>query len=159
MTDPDIPAPPESKRTPRRLFSRASNGAETSDSEPPKSRSLGPLRMVYRETAKYPDKIAFALLALFVTAAATLAIPAGFKLIIDRGFAAGGDPADIGRWFRYLFMIVGVLAIGTAFRFYFVSWLGERVVADLRKKVQDNLLRQAPGFYETNTAPRKFPAV
>ncbi|WBY17973.1 ABC transporter transmembrane domain-containing protein [Erythrobacteraceae bacterium WH01K] len=107
--------------------------------------------MVYRETAKYPDKIAFALLALIVTAAATLAIPAGFKLIIDRGFAAGGDPADIGRWFRYLIMIVGVLAVGTAFRFYFVSWIGERVVADLRKKVQANLLRQEPGFYETNS--------
>ncbi|WP_390475608.1 ABC transporter transmembrane domain-containing protein [Altererythrobacter sp. MTPC7] len=107
--------------------------------------------MVYRETAKYPDKIAFAMLALIVTAAATLAIPAGFKLIIDRGFAVGGDPADIGRWFRYLIMIVGVLAVGTAFRFYFVSWIGERVVADLRKKVQANLLRQEPGFYETNS--------
>ncbi|WP_379548423.1 ABC transporter transmembrane domain-containing protein [Qipengyuania sp. DSG2-2] len=117
----------------------------------PKSRSLGPLRMVYRETAKYPDKIALALIALLVTAAATLAIPAGFKLIIDRGFAAGGDPADIGRWFEYLLMIVGVLALGTAMRFYFVSWIGERVVADLRKKVHANLLRQEPGFFETNS--------
>ncbi len=117
----------------------------------PKSRSLGPLRMVYRETAKYPSKIALALIALLITAAATLAIPAGFKLIIDRGFAAGGNPDEIGQWFQYLLMIVGVLALGTAMRFYFVSWIGERVVADLRKKVHANLLRQEPGFFETNS--------
>ena len=146
MNNPDHPADHDPAPASRRLFRRG--GARDGEA---KSRSLGPLRMVYRETAKYPDKIAFALLALIVTAAATLAIPAGFKLIIDRGFAAGGDPADIGRWFRYLIMIVGVLAVGTAFRFYFVSWIGERVVADLRKKVQANLLRQEPGFYETNS--------
>lgn len=146
MNNPDHPADHDPAPASRRLFRHG--GARDGEA---KSRSLGPLRMVYRETAKYPDKIAFALLALIVTAAATLAIPAGFKLIIDRGFAAGGDPADIGRWFRYLIMIVGVLAVGTAFRFYFVSWIGERVVADLRKKVQANLLRQEPGFYETNS--------
>ena len=137
MSDPDI--------TPRarRLFSR-----EPKEGANPKRRSLGPLRMIYREAAKYPDKIALAFLALLVTAAATLAIPSGFKLIIDRGFAGDGD---IGRWFRYLLMIVGVLAVGTAMRFYFVSWIGERVVADIRKKVHANLLRQEPGFYEENS--------
>ncbi len=115
------------------------------------ARTLGPLRMVYASATQYPVHIAMALVALVITASATLAIPAGFKLIIDRGFAAGGDPADIGRWFRYLLMIVGVLALGTALRFYFVSWLGERVVADIRLKVQRNLLRLAPGFYEENS--------
>jgi hypothetical protein len=58
--------------------------------------------------------------------------PGRFPLIIDRGFGAGGNPIDIGRWFRYLLMIVAVLGLGTAVRFYFVSWLGERVVADIR---------------------------
>ena len=48
-------------------------------------------------------------------------------------------------------MIVIVLALGTAVRFYFVSWLGERVVADIRLKVQANLLRLAPGFFEENS--------
>jgi ATP-binding cassette subfamily B protein len=86
-----------------------------------------------------------------ITAGATLAIPSGFKLIIDRGFAAGGNPEDIGRWFQYLLLIVLVLAIGTALRFYFVSWLGERVVADIRLQVQANLLRMAPGFFEENS--------
>jgi ATP-binding cassette subfamily B protein len=115
------------------------------------ARSLGPLKMVYQAAINYPVQIGFALLALIITAGAMLAIPAGFKMIIDRGFAAGGDPSDIGRWFRYLLMIVGVLAMGTALRFYFVSWIGERVVADIRSNVQRNLLRMAPGFYEENS--------
>jgi len=127
----------------------------TSTDEAPKARSLRPLAMVWRAAVNYPGKIALAGLALMVTAAATLAIPAGFKLIIDRGFAAGGDPSDIGRWFRYLLMIVVVLAAGTATRFYFVSWLGERVVADIRLAVQRNLMRLAPGFYEENS-PREI---
>jgi len=112
--------------------------------------SLGPLRMIFAAAARYPGKVALALVALFITAAATLAIPSGFRLIIDRGFAEGADPAEIGRWFRYLFMIVVVLALGTASRFYFVSWLGERVVADIRLAVQRNLLRLSPGFFEEN---------
>ena len=91
------------------------------------------------------------MISLLVTAAATLAIPSGFRLIIDRGFAAGSDPAEIGRWFRYLLMIVMVLAVGTGSRFYFVSTLGERVVADIRLAVQRNLLRQSPGFFEENS--------
>ncbi|MFN6935232.1 MAG: ABC transporter transmembrane domain-containing protein, partial [Tsuneonella sp.] len=117
----------------------------------PKARSIRPLMMIWRQALNYPGRVALALIALTITAGATLAIPAGVKLIIDRGFAAGGDPADIARWFRYLGLIVGVLAAGTAMRFYFVSWLGERVVADVRLKVQDNLLRLAPGFYEENS--------
>ena len=113
--------------------------------------SLGPLRMIFAAARRYPGKVALALVALVVTAAATLAIPSAFKLIIDRGFVAGTDPAEIGRWFRYLFLIVAVLALGTASRFYFVSWLGERVVADIRLAVQRNLLRLSPGFFEENS--------
>lgn len=115
------------------------------------ARSLGPLRMIWRAALDYPGKLAMAGLALMITAGATLAIPSGFKLIIDKGFAAGGNPDDIGRWFEYLLLIVAVLAIGTALRFYFVSWLGERVVADIRLKVQANLLRMSPGFFEENS--------
>jgi len=112
--------------------------------------TLGPLRMIFRAAARYPKLIAAALLALSVTAAATLAVPAGFRLIIDRGFDTGSNPDEIGRWFRYLFLIVVVLAIGTGCRYYFVSLLGERVVADIRRAVQTNLLRLSPGFFEEN---------
>ncbi|MXO60759.1 ATP-binding cassette domain-containing protein [Altererythrobacter salegens] len=113
--------------------------------------NLGPLTMIAKAAAQYPRHVALALVSLLVTAAATLAIPSGFRLIIDRGFAAGSDPAEIGRWFRYLLMIVMVLAVGTGSRFYFVSTLGERVVADIRLAVQRNLLRQSPGFFEENS--------
>ncbi len=115
------------------------------------AKTLGPLRMIWKAALAYPKQIVFALLALTVTASATLAIPAGFKLVIDEGLVAGGSPADIARWFEYLLLIVLVLAIATAFRFYFVSWLGERVVADIRNQVQANLLRMAPGFFEENS--------
>lgn len=125
--------------------------AESKSTEPPPARSLGPLRMIWRETAKYPRQVIFALLALMVTASATLAIPAGFRMVVDRGFGPGGDVETIGRWFRYLLLIVGVLGLGTAVRFYFVSWLGERVIADIRLKVQENLLRLSPGFFEENS--------
>jgi ATP-binding cassette subfamily B protein len=113
--------------------------------------NLGPLSMIFRAAGGYPTQVVLALLALSVTAAATLAIPAGFRLIIDRGFAAGTNPDEIGRWFRYLFLIVVVLAVGTGCRFYFVSLLGERVVADIRTSVQANLLRLSPGFFEENS--------
>jgi len=117
----------------------------------PERRSLGPLRMVLNAVLAYPGRMTTAGIALIITALATLAIPAGFRLIIDRGFAGGGNPDDIARWFQYLLLIVVVLAIGTAVRFYSVSWLGERVVADIRLGVQRNLLRQSPSFFETNS--------
>ncbi|QFT76555.1 ABC transporter transmembrane domain-containing protein [Erythrobacter sp. THAF29] len=117
-----------------------------------KPRSLAPLRMVYREAAKYPKQVIFALLALLVTAGATLAIPAAMQLIVDRGFGGAGEGAgDIGRWFRYLLLIVFIIGLGTAARFYFVSWIGERVVADIRRKVHRNLMRLSPSFYEENS--------
>ena len=125
--------------------------AENATPEAPPPRNLGPLRMVVRETSKYPRQMIMALLALMVTASATLAIPAGFRMVVDNGFGPGGNLAEIGRWFRYLLLIVVVLGLGTAVRFYFVSWLGERVIADIRLKVQDNLLRLSPGFFEENS--------
>jgi ATP-binding cassette subfamily B protein len=117
----------------------------------PKSRSLAPLRMVFGTALEYPREIAFALAALVITSAATLAIPYRFKVIIDEAFTGNASPDDIAHAFQYLLMIVVILGIGTAMRFYFVSWLGERVVADIRLKVQQNLLRLSPGFYEVNS--------
>ena len=117
------------------------------NSPQPGKRSLSSLRMVWGFARQYPGHIAAAALALLVAAAATSAVPYAFKLIIDRGFSGGGD---IGRWFEYLLMLVGVMAVATAFRFYFVSWLGERTVADIRLAVHRNLLRLSPGFFEEN---------
>jgi ATP-binding cassette, subfamily B, bacterial len=122
--------------------------ANAVDPVPEPKRKLSSLAMVARHATAYPRQILFAALALLVAAGATLAIPAGFQRIIDKGFIASGG--DIDPYFRYLLMIVAVLSVATAMRFYFVSWLGERVVADIREGVQKNLLRLAPRFFEEN---------
>lgn len=107
--------------------------------------------MVYQAAAQYPVYVSLAFVSLLITAAATLAIPAYFKDIIDKGFAGAGSAEQIADTFETVLLIVVVLAMGTAMRFYFVSWIGERVVADIRLKVQQNLLRLHPGFYEENS--------
>ena len=110
---------------------------------------LGDLRLVWEIALRYPRHIAIALAALATTSAATIGIPYGFKRVIDRGFVAGGQ-GTVDASFHYLLMIVAVLAVATAIRFYHVSWLGERVVADLRLKVQAHLLALTPRFFEEN---------
>ncbi|MCM8556463.1 ABC transporter transmembrane domain-containing protein [Sphingomicrobium sediminis] len=114
---------------------------------PPPKKNLSNLAMVWRTAANYPGRIAMAVLALALAAGATAGVPYAFKLIIDRGF---GGEGDIARWFEYLLLLVVIMAIATALRFYFVSWLGERVVADIRLAVHRNLLRLSPAFFEEN---------
>lgn len=118
------------------------------DDIPREPRRIGNLRLVAGYAARYPGKIALAVLALLTAAGATLAIPDGLRRVIDKGFLAGGG--DVGEHFRYLLGIVLVLAAATAVRFYSVSWLGERVIADMRRDVQGNLLRLSPRFFEEN---------
>jgi ATP-binding cassette subfamily B protein len=118
-------------------------------SEAPK-RSLGSLKMVWEQARRYPRQIAAAWTALVVSSAATMGIPYGLRRVVDRGFAAGLDTNGVNSSFRYLLMIVAVLAVATAVRFWFVSWLGERVVADIRARVQSHLLFLAPRFFEDN---------
>ena len=115
-------------------------------SAPP--RKLSSLRMVWHYASKYPLQLLIAAVALGIAALATLAIPYQFKEMIDSGFVAGGG--DVSPHFRFFYVIVVILALATALRFYFVSWLGERTVADIRQAVQQNLLRLAPGFFEEN---------
>ncbi|SNT06434.1 ABC transporter transmembrane domain-containing protein [Sphingopyxis indica] len=114
----------------------------------PRRRKLGSLRMIWRYASRYPLQLIVAAIALGVAALATLAIPWQFKAMIDSGFVAGGG--DVAPHFRLFYVIVVLLALATALRFYFVSWLGERTVADIRQAVQRNLLRLAPGFFEEN---------
>jgi len=116
----------------------------------PPGRSLKNLRMIWSFASHYRGHILGAAVALLVAAGATSGVPYAFKLIIDKGFAAGSSTQEIARWFEYLLMLVGVMALATAFRFFFVSWLGERTVADIRLAVHRNLLRLSPGFFEEN---------
>ena len=83
-------------------------------------KSLSNLGMVWSFARRYPGHIVAAAIALLVAAAATTGVPYAFTLIIDRGFSGGGD---IARWFQYLLVLLNVMAIATAVRFYFVSWI------------------------------------
>ncbi|MFA7585166.1 MAG: ABC transporter transmembrane domain-containing protein, partial [Novosphingobium sp.] len=128
-----------------------SDSETVTTAEPRPARNLGPLNMVWKAALAYPGRVAAAGAALVTTGLSTLAIPWGFSKIIDQGFSRGADPAAIEHWFLVLVGVIAVLATGTGLRFYMVSWLGERVVADLRLAVQANLLRLPPSFFETNS--------
>ena len=116
---------------------------------PAPSRKLSNLLVVWRFTSRYPLQLSCAVLALIVAATATLYIPRTFQLVVDNGFA-GGSAAAIAPYFHRLLMVVVVLAFATAARFWFVSWLAERTVADMRVAVQRNLIRLAPRWFEEN---------
>ena len=125
--------------------------ATKTDPQPDGTRKIGNLRLVWSYAAKYPQQIAAAVFFLILSSAATLAIPYGFKRVIDQGFGSDGASAvAVGTAFQYLLMIVVVLAAATALRFYFVSWIGERTIADLRVAVQKNLLTLPPRFFAEN---------
>ncbi|WP_428968646.1 ABC transporter transmembrane domain-containing protein [Sphingomonas sp. Xoc002] len=130
----------------------ARSAASRKSAEPPvpASRRLSNLKMVWRYTLRYPGHLAAATVSLAVAALATLFIPRTFQKVIDHGFGNIADTGDIAPYFQGLLAVVVVLAIATAFRFYFVSWLGERTVADIRIAVQANLLRLAPRYFEEN---------
>src|SRR5437899_416065 len=93
----------------------------------------------------YRRQLAYALIALVIAAAAVLTVGQGLKGVIDHGFGAG-SAAELDRTLALMLGIVVVMAIATFTRFYFVSWLGERVIADLRRAVYDHLLQLPPGF-------------
>ena len=113
----------------------------------PKARSLRPLRALVPFVVPFRWHIAGAGAALLVSSAATLALPAALRALIDRGFSAAQIEL-ISRYFLLFLAAAAVLGIATAIRFYFVTWLGERVIADIRKAVYDNVIGLTPEFFE-----------
>ncbi len=95
----------------------------------------------------YRREVAYAAVALLIAAGAVLAVGQGLKSVIDHGFGAA-DGAELDRALALMLAVVVVMAFATYARFYFVSWLGERVTADLRRDVFDHLLRLPPEFFE-----------
>ena len=113
-----------------------------------------PRRPIFRTVARFapflaPYKWRFvaAGIALLIAAGCALAMGQGLKLVIDRGFAAA-DPAALDEALVALLIVIAVMAVATYVRFYNVSWIGERVTADLRRRVFDHLLLLSPGFFE-----------
>ena len=121
------------------------------DNPPPKAKSLRPLRELLQFLWPHKSRLIAASLALIFTAMAQLSLGYGIQILIDQGFA---NQSQAGLRQAVVFMIVVgfAMASGAFIRFYLVSWLGERVSADLRQKVFNNLLTVHPGFYEKNHA-------
>lgn len=113
------------------------------------SRQRQAIRLAAQFIAPYRWQTVGALLALVVTAGITLSIGQGIKMLVDQGFVTR-SPHLLNQSIGLFMLLVLGLAAGTFVRFYLVSWIGERVVADLRKKVFDHLINLHPGFYENN---------
>jgi ATP-binding cassette subfamily B protein len=113
----------------------------------PKARSARPLRALLPFLRPYRGTLAAALVALLVAAGAMLALPVAARFLIDRGFAAS-DAETINRYFVWFLLAAGVFGLFAALRFYLMSWLGERVVADIRDAVYRKVVRLDPSFFE-----------
>ena len=125
-----------------------SNSYEDEARRRPKSRNLRPLLRLTPFLRPYRQQMLFALVALLAAAGATLAVPVAVRRIIDNGFTAE-NALLIDKYFLAMLAVVVVLAVGSALRFYFVMWIGERVVADIRDAIFSHLLSLSPGFFET----------
>ena len=125
-----------------------SNPYEDEARRRPKSRNLRPLLRLTPFLRPYRRQMVFALIALLAAAGATLAVPVAVRRIIDNGFTAE-NALLVDKYFLAMLAVVVVLAVGSALRFYFVMWIGERVVADIRDAIFSHLLSLSPAFFET----------
>ena len=126
---------------------RAQPHNETDEEKRRRRVSLRPLLALKPYLLRYPGMIALAGVALVVSASAMLVIPLAVRRMIDLGFGSQ-DGLFIDRYFAMLVVIGLVLAVASAARFYFVNWLGERVVADLRDDVFRHIAALGPAFFE-----------
>jgi ATP-binding cassette subfamily B protein len=113
----------------------------------PKASSINPLKTLIPFIRPYRRTLVAAIAALLVASAALLSLPVAFRYLIDNGFIAN-DVGTINRYFGWFFAAAAVFGGFAALRFYLVTWLGERVVADIRKAVYDRVIRMDPSFFE-----------
>ena len=109
------------------------------------------LQLVIEFITPYRKAVIGAQIALVFTAGITLGLGQGLRILVDQGLATE-SPAMLARAIGLFFVLVLGLAIGSFARFYLVSWIGERVVADIRKRVFNHLIDLHPGFFEQNRA-------
>ncbi len=113
-----------------------------------RSKDLRPLLKLLPFLAQYRKQAAIALVALIVASTATLVVPIAVRQVLDQGFNAANIEL-INRYFLVMFGVVLLLATGSAVRLYYVTWIGERVVADVRDALFSHLMTLTPHFYET----------
>jgi len=118
---------------------------DTSSAQPRKLQKLGSLKTLWPFVRRHSGLFTAWLIALAVSSTATLSLPMAVKQMIDHGFSGGGE---INRAFMLLFIVAVVLALATAARFFFVSLLGEKVVADLRGRLYAHLIGLDAGFHD-----------
>ncbi|MFQ5984049.1 MAG: ABC transporter transmembrane domain-containing protein [Alphaproteobacteria bacterium] len=116
-------------------------------SERPASRDLRHLRHVVRFLRPYRLQVAGAVAALTVAAGTVLAIGVGLRRLVDEGFAKG-EAALLDQALVALFAVIALLALASYGRFFLVSWIGERLVADIRRAVYDHIIGLSPSFFE-----------
>lgn len=122
--------------------------SEISPENREKADSLRPLRMLVPFITPYKGVLVVAIVALMVSSAALLAMPIAVRNVIDHGFSVD-DAANVDRYFLVLMIFALVIGLFGAARAYFVNWLGERVVADLRNAVFRHVVHMDPTFFET----------
>ena len=112
------------------------------------TKSLRPLVRLTPYLRRYRRQIVIALVALIVASVATLIVPIAVRRIIDHGFTTS-NAMLVNQYFAVMIAVVLLLAVSSAIRFYYVMWLGEKIVADVRDTLFEHLLKLSPAFYET----------
>jgi ATP-binding cassette subfamily B protein len=113
-----------------------------------KSRDLSALRVLVPFLMPYRGRVLFAFAALLAAAMAQLVLPLAVRSMIDHGFSKE-NAEFIDTYFAALIGVAALMAVASALRFYFVTWLGERVIADIRARVYGHVLSLSPAFFET----------
>jgi len=121
--------------------------SEQTSSERPRARSLKPLRTLWPFITPYSKTLSAALAALLIASAAMLAMPVALRYLIDNGFIAQ-NMETVNRYFGWFLAATVVFSLFAALRYYLVTWLGERVVADIRNAVYARIIQMEPAFFE-----------
>ena len=129
------------------MSDRSPHGRMMQGPERPKSKDLRHLRRTYGFLKPYWPQLLVAGIALVIVAGATLSIGIGLQRLIDEGFVAD-DPDALNGALAALFVVITMISIGTFLRFFAISWVGERVVADIRAAVFNRVITLSPGFFE-----------
>ena len=117
--------------------------------EHPAATKMSSIKQLIRLIAPYRWRWVCAIIALLFTAGITLTIGQGVRMVIDDGFVAG-SASQLQQGIYLLLGLSVLMAAGTFVRFYLVSWLGERVSADMRSAVFDNIVSLSPGYFDNN---------
>jgi ATP-binding cassette subfamily B protein len=132
---------------PQKVVRAAPEAPTTAAAERPRARSLRPLVSLFPYVARYRWHAIAALIALLAAALATLVVPVAIRRMIDFGFSR--EAADlINSYFSVMLAVVAVLAVASAMRFYLVTTLGERIVADLREEVFGHLVSLSISYFD-----------